>query len=351
VPVAAPDDRYAWTEPGVERVAPGVHRVPLPLPNDALRAVNVYVLETADGLVLIDAGWAIDGARRCLEAGLAEIGGELADIARFLVTHVHRDHYSQATAIRAEFGTRVELGIGERPTIEVLGSPGARPLRSQVALLPELGAADLATRIAAAVADHDVDPHQWLPPDAWIEPGAIALPGGRTLEAVETPGHTAGHLVFHDVAGQLLFAGDHVLPTITPSIGFEPVPTAAPLADFLHSLAVVRSRPDAVLLPAHGPVTDSAHRRCDELVRHHEDRLAEMLAICGSSASPTVFEVAAAVPWTKRRRALADLDTFNQMLAVFETAAHLDLLVSRAALTVATSDGVRRFSLAPRARL
>jgi hypothetical protein len=34
----APD----WTEPGLFTVAPGVHRIPLPLPNDGLRAVNVY---------------------------------------------------------------------------------------------------------------------------------------------------------------------------------------------------------------------------------------------------------------------------------------------------------------------
>ena len=48
-----------WTEPGVFPVAPGVHRVPLPLPTDRLRAVNVYVLEAGDGLVLIDSGWAL----------------------------------------------------------------------------------------------------------------------------------------------------------------------------------------------------------------------------------------------------------------------------------------------------
>jgi len=35
------------------------------------------------------------------------------------------------------------------------------------------------------------------------------------------------------------------------------------------------------------------------------------------------------VPWTRRRRRLPDLDPFNQMLAIFETAAHLDLLVAR----------------------
>jgi len=47
---------HAWTEAGAFPVAEGVHRIPLPLPNDGLRAVNVYVLETADGLVAVDGG-------------------------------------------------------------------------------------------------------------------------------------------------------------------------------------------------------------------------------------------------------------------------------------------------------
>ena len=34
-----------WTEAGAFPVAPGVHRIPLPLPMDGLRAVNVYVIE------------------------------------------------------------------------------------------------------------------------------------------------------------------------------------------------------------------------------------------------------------------------------------------------------------------
>jgi len=36
----------------VYEVAAGVYRMPLPLPNDGLRAVNVYVLVEPDGLVL-----------------------------------------------------------------------------------------------------------------------------------------------------------------------------------------------------------------------------------------------------------------------------------------------------------
>src|SRR6266516_5624845 len=103
-----------WADPGLFTVAPGVHRVPLPLPTDALRAVNVYVVEDGDGLVLIDAGWALEVARRQLEAALTALDAGLPDIRRFLITHVHRDHYTQALAIRRDLGTAVALGAGER---------------------------------------------------------------------------------------------------------------------------------------------------------------------------------------------------------------------------------------------
>ena len=43
-----------WTRPGVFEVASGVHRIPLPLPNDGLRAVNVYVVAADAGPVLVD---------------------------------------------------------------------------------------------------------------------------------------------------------------------------------------------------------------------------------------------------------------------------------------------------------
>jgi len=109
----------AWTQDGPENVAPGVHRIPLPLPNDGLKAVNVYAIEDGDGLVLIDSGWSLALARDQLAAALASLGHGLGDVARFLITHVHRDHYTQAVQLRREFGSRISLGIGERPSLEL----------------------------------------------------------------------------------------------------------------------------------------------------------------------------------------------------------------------------------------
>ncbi|MCU4187468.1 MBL fold metallo-hydrolase [Acidiferrimicrobium sp. IK] len=339
-----------WTEPGIFEVAPGVHRIPLPLPNDGLRAVNVYAVVGPDSLELIDSGWAIPGAQEVLSEALGDLGASLGDIRRFLVTHAHRDHYTQAVELRRHHGSRIALGAGERPTLEEVNRPGRKPLEPQFRQLRRYGAAGLAAALAGGIAEHAGGTEEpggegrsnWEDPDDWLEEGPLTLGDGRVVEVVETPGHTRGHVVFHDREGGLLFAGDHVLPAITPSIGFEAVLSPNPLGDFLGSLALVRGLPDATLLAAHGPVAPSVHTRIDELVQHHGRRLEQTLAAVGRGAD-TALEVAGQLLWTRRQRKLGDLDAFNQMLAVAETGAHLELLVSQSRVCRTLDDGVYRY--------
>jgi glyoxylase-like metal-dependent hydrolase (beta-lactamase superfamily II) len=311
------------------------------LPNDGLRAVNVYVLRDETGLVLIDSGWAIPEARDTLVAGLDELGCALTDVKRFLVTHVHRDHYQQAVTLRKELGMRVSLGQGERDSLETLREPGRRPLQQQVDDLRRMGADKLAEFVEDHLKDAKADELEWALPDDWLTESVLPV-GERSLEVVETPGHTRGHVVFYDLASSLLFAGDHVLPTITPSIGFEPVLSPDPLGDFLGSLAKVRARPDARLLPAHGPVAESVHARVDELVAHHGARLDEIEKAVRAGAV-TAADAASHLRWTRRESKVDELDPFNQMLAIAETAAHLELLAAQGRVTAETSDGLRRY--------
>jgi glyoxylase-like metal-dependent hydrolase (beta-lactamase superfamily II) len=371
-------DRYAWTEEGAHLVAPGVHRIPLPLPSDGLRAVNVYAIEAGSGLVLIDSGWALANALDQLKRSLAAIGAGLPDVRRFLVTHMHRDHYTQAVEVRRLFGTPIALGEGEKPSIDGLLSADFRPLRAQLAILRTAGAGNVADRLGELISGSRA-PQQPAPgaqgfdaqksdplsltgpalrpgttagaalgyeaPDEWICGQQVFGIGSRTLTAVETPGHTRGHVVFADAEAGLLFAGDHVLPHITPSIGFQDEPSAEPLREYLQSLSVVRRLPDMRLLPAHGPVSPSTHARVDELTEHHAQRLRTMADVL-SGGERTGYEVALSVAWTSRQRKLGELDLMNQMLAVCETVYHLDLLVAQGtAVSLTGEDGIRRYRL------
>ena len=337
------DDRSVpWFEPGVFAVVPGIYRIPLPL-HDELRAVNVYAIEDGGGFTLIDSGQVMAEARGQLESSLKQLGAGLPDVRQFLVTHAHRDHYTQAVAVRREFGTQVSLGAGERPSLAAAADPAVPAYREQLADLRRNGAAELADQILPLLADETVPHTAWEQPDTWLEPGALLPVGQRRLDARATPGHTRGHLVYFEHRDRLLFAGDHILPHITPSIGLEPATVASPLGDYLGSLRDVRTLPDARLLPAHGPVAASSHARIDELLIHHDTRL-QAIAAAVEHGARTALDVSQVLLWTRRDRPFRTLAPFHQMLAVTETVYHLRLLATQGRLTCGEQDGVIRYA-------
>ncbi len=359
-PATPESDRHAWAVSGVEDLGGGVHRIPLPLPMAGLRAVNVYAIMDEHGVDLIDAGMAFEQARDRLTAALKQLGCGLGDVGNYFITHAHRDHYTLAVELRrakrAERGGpavsgagpagAIALGAGEQANLVAARELGRGDSSGFVADLRRMGALALAAKLGAAVSDDRPGADEWEDPDRWIEDGTELVVRDRKLRAIHTPGHTRGHLVFHDERNASLFAGDHVLPHITPTIGFEPARNRLALRDYLGSLRLVLGLPDARLLPAHGPVQDSAHERVHELLAHHEQRLDEILQVMRPGRS-TAYEVARAIRWTRRQQSFDQLELVSQLLATGETAAHLEVLVLRGRLTRHTDeDGTDRYEAA-----
>lgn len=176
----------------------------------------------------------------------------------------------------------------------------------------------------------------WGDPSGWLRDGEVIRRGEHEIRAVATSGHTRGHFVFVDEGRGLLFTGDHLLPTITPSVGFEPVETPLPLRNYLDSLRAMLQLPDLRMLPAHGPVGMSSHVRANALLEHHERRLAQTVE--GLGAGGTVYDVAQQLTWTRRELSLDELAPYNAALAILETELHLDLLEAQGAVERQDSD-------------
>jgi glyoxylase-like metal-dependent hydrolase (beta-lactamase superfamily II) len=328
----AESDRYSWAQEGTEDLGGGVYRIPLPLPMAGLKAVNVYALVDDQGVDLIDAGMGLVNARERLTSALAGLGCELGDIRNYFITHVHRDHYTLAVDLRRSRYGSISLGVGEQANLAaaraLAAGDGASAFYQD---LNWMGALEIAERLEASGGGDRPGADEWEDPDRWLDDGTELHVRSRVLRAIHTPGHTRGHLVYHDEAASVLFAGDHILPHITPTIGMEPARNRGALVDYLNSLRLVLTLPDARLLPAHGPVQDSTHKRVHELLAHHEQRLAEILDAMPPGRS-TAYEVAEAIRWTRRQQRFAELETISQLLAVGETASHLELLIARGQL-------------------
>ena len=164
---------------------------------DGLKAINVYVIATDDGLVLVDGGWAIPEARELLDRCLRSIGSGFGDIRRFLVTHIHRDHFTMATVLGHELGADVALGIDEKPGLDLFHHEFADAHREPVrpACCVTAGRRRAGRALEPGRGDEErPDLSLWQYPDTWLE-GDHPIPvGARTLDAVHTPGPHAGPL-------------------------------------------------------------------------------------------------------------------------------------------------------------
>jgi glyoxylase-like metal-dependent hydrolase (beta-lactamase superfamily II) len=87
-------------------------------------------------------------------------------------------------------------------------------------------------------------------PDLALVDGA-PVPGTQgLLVVVHTPGHTPGHLVFHE-RERVLFTGDHILPRVTPNVSRRPTSDPGPLDAYRRSVSKLKPYGDALALPGH----------------------------------------------------------------------------------------------------
>jgi glyoxylase-like metal-dependent hydrolase (beta-lactamase superfamily II) len=92
---------------------------------------------------------------------------------------------------------------------------------------------------------------------------------------------------------------------------------------------------DTLVLPSHGKPFRGIRKRVDELIEHHRERCAALLAVCGTARSAgellgTLFP--------------RELDTHQVMFAMGEAIAHLNHLVKQGELCrVEGDDGAIRF--------
>lgn len=329
--------------PAIEAVGEHIHRLELPLPLDGLDIVNCYVIIGNDEVTLVDPGWSSSAGEHALVAGLRALGADRADVRRTLVTHAHPDHFTLAAKWQQEAGIPLHLGSLEKPSVLALNQATSRFPR-QATLLELAGAPALAARIRdLELLDYERD-MAWAPADVWLEDQQIIDCGGVSIRAHSVPGHTRGHVVYEDLATGALFTGDHVLPRVTPAIGLELEPEPSPLANYLTSLQVLLDRPDAAMLPAHGPVSPSVHERSRELLEHHHHRFVAVRTEV-SKGPRTAYDVATAMRWTRREQPLSNLDPVHQMTAIVETMYHLDVLASRGELTRAPRGDVMEYDI------
>ena len=317
---------YAFDRPPEEgrtvEVAPGIHWLRLVLPF-ALDHVNVWLLRDGDGWTLVDAGLA-DARTREVWAGL--LPGRR--VVRVLATHFHPDHMGLAGWLCAETGAGLWASRTEWLMGRMLSLDGGAALPAAAAAFYRRAGLEAAALEALGRRGNAYRTRVVEPPATYrrLVDGDELTIGGRRWRVVIGRGHAPEHASLFCPELNLLLAGDQVLPRISPNVSvWASEPEADPLADFLASLERFRHLPaDCLVLPSHGRPFTGLLPRIDALARHHDERLARLLAFC--AAGPRTIAEA------MRHLFERELDAHQTTFAVGETLAHLNYLLGRGRL-------------------
>lgn len=168
------------------------------------------------------------------KAALIDPGGDLdkikahvqalgVRIEKILLTHGHLDHVGAAKKLAEDYGAAIY-----GPNLEDEFLFDNLPLQAQMFGLPNCGV---------------------FKPDVWLKEGDAIAFGEETLNVLQTPGHTPGHVIFYNQKENIAFVGDLIFYR---SVGRTDFPKGNH-ADLLNSIKKVFKLGDAILfIPGHG---------------------------------------------------------------------------------------------------
>ena len=313
----------------------GVSIITLPLPFRPPPSVNAYLIEGVQGLTLIDCGADWPGGWEALIEGLAALGLGSGDIHTLIVSHLHPDHVGMSPRLAEEWGLKTVMHARAARLIERYNDTDGYSRRTT----------ELADRHGIPPAQHrafvDVGPRpDWMPPidppDHIVEDGdRISIDGSRHLEVMHTPGHEPAHICLRDSRSGVLFSGDHILPRITPFVGYDELFDDS-LGEFLESLERISRLRIGLTYPAHGAMVEHGSARADQLLAHHQRRLGDMMEVIDPTGT-TAWEI-------MERVFRPNLSPTEQRLALRETVAHLEHLRLAGRLVRLDSNGVLSYA-------
>ena len=303
------------TEGGLTEVTEGVFELRLPIPfEDGL--VNVFLFADGNEADLLDCGMNSDESVTAVDEALAHIGARR--LRRLVVTHIHPDHYGAAGIFAGEgmadlYIHRLEVPLVHPRYVELEHLVKEVHTYLRVNGVPADDAEVLSnSQRALSQLVKTAEPAVQLD-------GAESLQMGRRHLRVEwTPGHSPGHICLYDENEKVLFAGDHMLPELSPNIGLHPQSTPDPLHEYLDGLRRLAAYEPELILPSHGRPFKDAPTRVRVLEAHHRRRLDQIVEIVGRGKK-SGWEVALEL-WGPRD------NLYEKRLALQEALAHLQAL-------------------------
>ena len=313
--------------------------VPLSIPTPFyVGDVNVYLVKE-DPLTLIDVGPKTKEAADALRTKLAREGVQIADIKRIVLTHAHEDHCGLAKQVRDE-AKDAEIFVHEWETGHLFGRLAHdehRKLMLRSGVPPKVF--DEMQKLYADISllTDSLNDGEFSPIRDEMD---LEFAGG-TLRVLHTPGHTPGSCSFVREANRTFICGDCVLKRITPNPVLSPDPVDPSrrfpsLAEYLVSLAKIRSYSPTLIYGGHGEPVSDFDEIFNRYVRAIDDRQKKIISLVPKQGI-TAFEAAQQLFPDS-----VDQDV-HRFLAISESIAHLDYAHSQQKIAIEIKEAVEYY--------
>ncbi|WP_150303699.1 MBL fold metallo-hydrolase [Pseudomonas saliphila] len=332
---------FPWETPPapgqVQEVADGILWLRMPLPF-GLDHINLYLLKHEHGWVVVDTGLGTDQSKDVWERVFEEaLHGE--PVLAVICTHFHYDHTGMLGWLVDRFQCPAYMSFGEYQAMFVTPPKGDKPNWAFDQFFQRCGLSS--EEIAGFRPVLTQTFYSIEAPSSFrrLSEGSELRIGNRNWRVVMGSGHSPEHACLYNDEDQLLISGDQILPRITSSVCVGVTePEANPLGDWLESVRRFRSLPDSVLvLPAHERPFHGLHHRLQQLQKHHDDHFDRITA---ALAQPMTTSALRPVLFPRIK------NSFDLLMAVGETQAHLNFLLNRGLLVRELRGDAYHYSLA-----
>jgi glyoxylase-like metal-dependent hydrolase (beta-lactamase superfamily II) len=300
-----------------EQIVPDLYRIRIPLPDTPLKYLNSYVVKSRARNLLIDTGFNNQICLDAMRSGLNDLDIDLEKTDIF-ITHFHADHFSLVPELKTP-STRVYFNRPEAELLENWQGFGRMLDHAQMNGFPK---SDLKSALEAHPGSRFGV--SWVPGADMLSEGYSLNYGDYRFTCLETPGHTLGHICLYESGKKILVSGDHVLSDITPNIQCWD-DHQNPLKQYLSSLDKVKKLGVELVLPGHRSCFSNLKKRVDELRKHHEGRLDEILHILDQGPQ-TAFDIASKMSWEIKASSWNTFPLAQKWFATGEALSHLRYL-------------------------